>query len=153
MPEMSDLMNLSKESGRIGILLRFHGSFDAGCNGCVSMVGMALKNVKGLDKIAQYIEGSPSMSSGMHVGTIFNFHSFMRGCNKSPKFFLYIRLRDGEVTKIADGRILVIHHSIGGTWRRVCFEPELSKLVVSSLEGGEAMFSSFIESEIPASSG
>lgn len=146
-------MNRNKESGRIGILLRFHGSFDAGCNGCVSIVGMALGMVSDINKEHANAQGLPSMSSGMYVGTIFDFHCFMWGCDKSPKFFLDIRLRDGEVTKIADGRILVIHHPVGGTWRGVCFEPELSELVVSSLEGGKTVFSSFVKSEIPAGSG
>jgi hypothetical protein len=43
MPEISDLMYLRRESGRMGMLFKFHGSFDAGSRGCVSSVGMALR--------------------------------------------------------------------------------------------------------------
>lgn len=45
-PEISDLMYLSRESGRIGMLFRFHGSFEAGSSGWVSKVGMALDDEK-----------------------------------------------------------------------------------------------------------
>jgi hypothetical protein len=45
-PEISDLMYLRRESGRIGMLFRFQGSFEAGSSGWVSRVGMALDEVK-----------------------------------------------------------------------------------------------------------
>jgi hypothetical protein len=48
MPEISDLMYLRRESGRMGILFKFHESFDAGSRGCVSNVGMALGQGKKL---------------------------------------------------------------------------------------------------------
>jgi hypothetical protein len=45
MPDMSDLMNRKRDSGTIGILLRFHASLEYGFSGCVSIVGIALHTV------------------------------------------------------------------------------------------------------------
>ena len=41
-PEISDLINRRSDSGRIGILFRFHGSFEYEFSGWVSMVGIPL---------------------------------------------------------------------------------------------------------------
>ena len=42
MPDISDLMKRSRESARIGMLFKFHGSFEYWFIGCVSSVGIAL---------------------------------------------------------------------------------------------------------------
>lgn len=41
-PEMSDFMKRSRESARMGMLFKFHGSFEYWFMGCVSSVGIAL---------------------------------------------------------------------------------------------------------------
>lgn len=41
-PEMSDRMYRRRDWESIGMLVRFHGSFEYGSRGCVSKVGMAL---------------------------------------------------------------------------------------------------------------
>lgn len=44
MPEISDLMNRSRESSNIGMLFKFQGSLEYGFSGCVSRFGIALCN-------------------------------------------------------------------------------------------------------------
>lgn len=44
-PEISDLMYRKSDWFKIGILLKFQGSLEYGSSGCVSNVGMALRNV------------------------------------------------------------------------------------------------------------
>ena len=44
MPEISDLMNRRRDSGKMGMLFRFQGSLEYEFNGCVSRVGIPLEN-------------------------------------------------------------------------------------------------------------
>jgi len=42
MPDISDLMYRKRESDKIGMLFKFHGSLEYASSGCVSSVGIAL---------------------------------------------------------------------------------------------------------------
>ena len=49
MPDISDLIKRSRESARIGMLFKFHGSFEYWFIGCVSSVGIALGDTSELN--------------------------------------------------------------------------------------------------------
>jgi hypothetical protein len=78
-PEISDLMNRRSDSGKMGILFRFHGSFEYAFNGCVSIVGIALITSKVRTESGTGHQFSlPSMCCRVHVRAVLDLDRLIR---------------------------------------------------------------------------
>ena len=84
----------------------------------------------------------------MYVSTVFNLYSLIRRFDQPPKFILNIILGDSHITNPIDHRVIRSEEIRIGVWRGMRLKPQFTELTVPSLETGQTVFFTFVETKV-----